>query len=42
MDGGFALLATRDLQVDLSAGRTLDQGPPAWFVSIGVSARRIF
>lgn len=42
LDAGLALLATPNMQVDVSAGRALTNGPPAWFVSAGVTARRIF
>jgi hypothetical protein len=39
LDGGFALAATTDMQFDISAGRTLQSGPPEWFVAAGISLR---
>jgi hypothetical protein len=38
LDGGVAIAATEDMQFDISAGRTLEEGP-SWFVSGGISLR---
>jgi hypothetical protein len=38
-DGGLAIVARPDLQLDISAGRTLQRGPPEWFFASGLSLR---
>jgi hypothetical protein len=40
LDGGFAILATPDRQIDLSAGVTLKTGTPEWFAAAGITLRR--
>lgn len=39
LDGGVAILTSDDFQIDLSAGRTLQSGPSAWFVAGGITIR---
>jgi Putative MetA-pathway of phenol degradation len=39
LDGGVAIAATRDMQFDISAGRTLQSGPSAWFFAAGITLR---
>jgi hypothetical protein len=39
LDGGLAIGTTEDMQLDISAGRTLEDGPSSWFVSGGISLR---
>jgi hypothetical protein len=41
MDGGFAVVPSSNLQIDVSAGKALAGGPSAWFVAAGISARRL-
>jgi hypothetical protein len=38
-DGGVAIVTSDDFQIDLSAGRTLQSGPAAWFVAAGITIR---
>jgi hypothetical protein len=39
LDGGVAIVTADDFQIDLSAGRTLQSGPSAWFAAAGITVR---
>ena len=39
LDGGVAIVTSDDFQIDISAGRTLQSGPAAWFVAAGITIR---
>ncbi|MGH9383517.1 MAG: transporter [Vicinamibacterales bacterium] len=39
LDGGIAVVPRPDVQIDLSAGRTLQSGPSAWFLAAGITLR---
>jgi Putative MetA-pathway of phenol degradation len=39
LDGGVAIVTSDDFQIDISAGRTLQSGPSAWFAAVGITLR---